>query len=62
MFKQVVGPVGENAGNDDRLRVFSDRFNTGFACDDGLVAAKVAMQGHDQIAKGKCSRKGVCSV
>jgi hypothetical protein len=62
MLKQVVRAMGENAGNDNRLRVFSDRFNTGFACDDGLVAAKVAMQGHDQIAKGKRSWKGVCSV
>ncbi len=58
----MVRAVSEDAGNDDRLRVLSDWLNTGFACDDGLVAAKVAMQSHDQIAKGKRAWKGVCSV
>ena len=54
--------MGEDAGDDYRLGIACHRFNRGFACDDRLIAPKMAMQGHDEVSQGECPGKGVGSV
>jgi len=54
--------VGEDAGDDYGLGIACHRFNGCFACDDGLIAPKMAVQGHDEVSQGECPRKGVGSV